>query len=103
MATQTTPIHEMKSYRTLLDAPDSSGWTELQKMHFLLGMWDGIPGSPVKLRELPEWTWTPNDEWQKLRGILSDHPEHDTTKMKADERAWEQEHDERKFGPLPGR
>jgi hypothetical protein len=33
-----------------------------------------------------------------MQGMLSDHPEHDTTKMKAAERAWELEHDARKFG-----
>jgi hypothetical protein len=32
--------------------------------------------------------------------MLSDHPEHDTSKARAEERAWELEHDERKFGPF---
>ena len=49
-------------------------------------------------RELPPWTWVLNDNWQKLQGILSDHPEHDTTEMKARNRAEEEEHDARKFG-----
>lgn len=45
----------------------------------------------------------PNEDWKSLRGILSDHPEHDTTRARAEERAWELEHDERKFGPFPER
>jgi len=76
---------------------DKSGWTELQHLQYILKMWDGVPGSPVKLRELPEWNWVPNDEWRKLEGILSDHPEHDTTEMKRREREFELEHDARKF------
>lgn len=48
-------------------------------------------------------TWVPNDDWRSLQGILSDHPEHDTSKARAEERAWELEHDERKFGPFPKR
>ncbi len=55
-------------------------------------------GLPQKRRELPPWTWVPNDEWQKLEGILSDHPEHDTTEMKRRNRIEEEEHDARKFG-----
>jgi hypothetical protein len=42
----------------------------------------------------------PKDAGRSLRGILSDHPEHDTSKARAEERAWELEHDERKFGPF---
>jgi|SRR5271168_664798 len=45
----------------------------------------------------------PKGDWRSLRGILSDHPEHDTSKARAEERAWELEHDERKFGPFPQR
>jgi bifunctional DNA-binding transcriptional regulator/antitoxin component of YhaV-PrlF toxin-antitoxin module len=45
----------------------------------------------------------PKDAGRSLRGILSDHPEHDTSKARAEERAWELEHDERKFGPFPKR
>ena len=41
------------------------------------------------------------DAGRSLRGILSDRPEHDTSKVRAEERAWELEHDERKFGPFP--
>ncbi len=77
---------------------DKSQWSELQKIQYMLGMWDGVAGSAVKYRELPEWKWVPNDEWQKGEGLLSDHPEHDTSKMKADDKAWEEEHDARKFG-----
>jgi hypothetical protein len=51
-------------------------------------------------KELPEWKWEPNDVWRPARGMLSDHPEHDTSKARAEERAWELEHDERKFGPF---
>ena len=47
--------------------------------------------------------WVPNDDWRSLQGILSGHPDHDTTKARAEERAWELEHDERKFGPFPKR
>ena len=47
--------------------------------------------------------YVPNDDWRSLEGILSGHPEHDTTKARAAERAWELEHDERKFGPFPKR
>jgi hypothetical protein len=68
--------------------------------HQAIRKWLGIPKEP---RELPPWTWVPNDDWRKLRGILSDHPEHDTTEMKARNRAEEMEHDERKFGPFPRR
>ncbi len=64
----------------------------------MVGVWDGIDGHPVKPRELPEWNWVPNQDWRKLEGILSDHPEHDTSEMKAAERAFEEEHDARKFG-----
>jgi len=52
-------------------------------------------------RTPPEWTWVPNEEWRKGRGLLSDHPEHDTTEMKARNRAEEEEHDARKFGWSP--
>jgi bifunctional DNA-binding transcriptional regulator/antitoxin component of YhaV-PrlF toxin-antitoxin module len=41
------------------------------------------------------------DAGRSLRGILNDLPEHDTSKVRAAERAWELEHDERKFGPFP--
>jgi len=75
-----------------------SGWTELQHMQFMVGIWDGIEGHPVTPRELPEWNWAPNDEWRMLEGIFSDHPGHDTNEMKARERAFEEEHDARKFG-----
>jgi hypothetical protein len=47
--------------------------------------------------------WVPNDDWRKLQGILSDHPEHDTTAARHADRIWELEHDERKFGPFPKR
>jgi hypothetical protein len=77
---------------------DKSSWTELQHIQYLLGIWDGQPGSPVVPRPLPKRTWVPNDRWQRGRGMLSDHPEHDTSEMKARERAWEEEHDARKFG-----
>jgi hypothetical protein len=63
--------------------------------HQAVRAWLGIPKEP---RELPPWTWVPNDDWRKLEGILSDHPEHDTTEMKARNRAEEEEHDARKFG-----
>jgi antitoxin component of MazEF toxin-antitoxin module len=46
-----------------------------------------------------EW----KDTGRSLRGILSDHPEHDTSEARAEERAWELAHDERKFGPFPKR
>jgi hypothetical protein len=64
----------------------------------MLKMWDGIPGHPVKTRELPELKWVPNDEWQSLQGFLSDPADHDTTEMKARDKAFEEEHDARKFG-----
>jgi bifunctional DNA-binding transcriptional regulator/antitoxin component of YhaV-PrlF toxin-antitoxin module len=60
----------------------------------------GTAGEP---KELPEWKWEPNAQWRSARGMLSDHPEHDTSKARAEERAWELEHDERKFGPFPKR
>ena len=75
-----------------------SGWTDVQHIQYTIGLWDGIEGHPAQVRELPAWKWVPNDRYLKLRGILSDHPEHDTTEMKACERAWEEEHDRRKFG-----
>jgi hypothetical protein len=77
---------------------DRSQWTDRQYIQYKAGLWDGIEGHPARVRELPEWNWVPNDEWRQLRGILSDHPDHDTTKMKADNRAEEEEHDARKFG-----
>jgi hypothetical protein len=77
---------------------DKSGWTELQRIQFMLGMWDGVPGSQVKYREPPEWTWVPNEEWRKGEGLLSDRPDHDTTEMKRADLEWEEEHDARKFG-----
>jgi hypothetical protein len=77
---------------------DKSGWTDLQHTQYIIGLWDGIKGHPAKVRELPEWSWVPNDRYLRLRGILSGHPEHDTSAMKARERAWEEEHDRQKFG-----
>ena len=78
--------------------PDRSQWTFLQDLHYMLGMWDGVPGHPVVAKQMPEWQWVPNDRWKRGRGLLSDHPEHDTTEMKARARAEEEEHDARKFG-----
>ena|ERR1700722_5396006 len=60
-------------------------------------------GSAVESKGLPDWKWEPNDQWRAARGMLSDHPEHDTSKARVEERAWELEHDERKFGPFPKR
>jgi hypothetical protein len=77
---------------------DKSQWSDLQHIQYTIGLWDGVEGHPVQVRELPEWKRAPSNEWRKLRGILSDHPDHDTTKMKADNRAEEEEHDRRKFG-----
>ncbi len=68
--------------------------------HQAIRKWLGLSSTP---RELPPWTWVPNEEWRKGRGILSDHPEHDTTEMKARNRAEEEEHDARKFGFAPKR
>ncbi len=103
MATQTTIPSDKVQPGQPEPAVDRSEWTLKDQLHFDLGMWDGRPGSPVKYRELPERTWPPNEEWRSLRGILSGHPEHDTTKARAAERAWELEQDERKFGPFPER
>ncbi len=72
--------------------------TPLQQLQKILGLWDGVPGSAVRKDDLPPWEWVTNDEWRKLQGILSDHPEHDTSGMKAADRTWEEEHDARKFG-----
>ena len=47
--------------------------------------------------------WVPNEDWRSLQGILKGHPEHDTSEVRAEERAWELKHDERKFGPFPKR
>jgi len=77
---------------------DRSKWTDLQHLQYMVGIWDGIEGHPVVHRELPEWKWEPNDRWRKLRGILSGHPEHDTTAARNADREWELEHDRRKFG-----
>ena len=77
---------------------EASGYTFLQELQILLGLWDGNPESPVKVRELPPWEWVPNDRWRALEGILADHPEHDTTEMKRRNLAEEEEHDARKFG-----
>ncbi len=44
--------------------------------------------------------YVPNDDWRKMRGMLSGHPDHDTSKVRHEERVWEAEHDERKFGPF---
>jgi hypothetical protein len=63
--------------------------------HQAVRKWLGRGNRP---RELPPLNWVPNEEWRKGRGILSDHPEHDTTEMKARNRAEEEEHDARKFG-----
>lgn len=82
---------------------DKSKWTELQRLHYQIGIWDGIDGHPVVPHELPPWKWVPNDEWRKARGMLSDHPEHDTTAARKADREWELAHDERKFGPFPKR
>ena len=77
---------------------DKSEWTDLQQIQYTIGLWDGVDGHPVQVRELPEWKWVPNEDYKKLRGILRDCSEHDTTEMKIRERAWEEEHDARKFG-----
>jgi hypothetical protein len=81
-----------------LGEPDKSGWTDLQHIQYMIGIWDGVDGHPVVPRELPPWEWVPNEEWRKLRGILSDHPKHDTTEALRADRVWELEHDKRKFG-----
>ena len=47
--------------------------------------------------------WIPNDTWRTMQGMLSGHPDHDTSKVRHEERLWEAEHDERKFGPFPKR
>jgi bifunctional DNA-binding transcriptional regulator/antitoxin component of YhaV-PrlF toxin-antitoxin module len=73
------------------------------KLRLILASTDRLVLSAAEPRELPEWKLEPNDDWRSLRGILSDHPEHDTSKARADERASELEHDERKFGPFPKR
>jgi len=68
--------------------------------HQAMRKWLGISNTP---RELPSLNWVPNEDWRKGRGILSDHPEHGTTEMKARNRAEEEEHDARKFGFAPKR
>jgi len=70
------------------------------KLRLILASKDRLVVSPGEPRELPEWKWEPNEQWRAARGMLSDHPEHDTSKARAAERAWELEHDERKFGPF---
>jgi hypothetical protein len=77
---------------------DKSQWTDLQHIQYTIGLWDGVEGHPVEARVLPEWAWVPNEDYKKLRGILSDRPEHDSAEAKASERVWEKEHDARKFG-----
>ena len=78
-----------------------------------------VSASPGKLRvepadkpepvngEEPIWLgnrwWIPNDDWRAMQGMLSGHPDHDTSKARHEEREWELEHDERKFGPFPKR
>jgi hypothetical protein len=89
MATDTDRSGQSNPSATGAELPGAS---EVQKIRRMLGLLDGKP------RELPEWKWEPNDDWRAARGMLSDHPEHDTSKMKAAERAWEEEHDARKFG-----
>lgn len=83
------------------DPPDKVNWTELQHLQYTLGIWDGVEGSPVRHRELPEKTWVPNDEWRSLSDIRRDSSQRSTTELKAEQRAWELAHDERKFGPFP--
>ncbi|MHB1699268.1 MAG: hypothetical protein ACYCSN_03875 [Acidobacteriaceae bacterium] len=41
-----------------------------------------------------------DSDWRSLRGIIADS-QIDTSQMRAEERAWELAHDERKFGPFP--
>ncbi len=98
MSTQANPNDPGNAVSKTAPPVDKGRWTELQHIQFIVGVWDGIEGHAVKLRELPEWNWVPNDEWKRGRGLLSDHPEHDTSEMKARERAFEEEHDARKFG-----
>jgi bifunctional DNA-binding transcriptional regulator/antitoxin component of YhaV-PrlF toxin-antitoxin module len=62
-----------------------------------------LTGKDRIVLEPAEASADPMGDWRSLRGILSDHPEHDTGKARAEERAWELEHDERKFGPFPQR
>jgi hypothetical protein len=40
-------------------------------------------------------------DWRSFEGLLKDRPEHDTSRARAAERAWELEHDERKYGQSP--
>jgi bifunctional DNA-binding transcriptional regulator/antitoxin component of YhaV-PrlF toxin-antitoxin module len=81
--------------------------TEGAKLRLILTAGDQMVLEPaetaVEPKELPDWKWEPKDQWRSARGMLSDHPEHDTSKARAEERAWELEHDERKFGPFPKR
>jgi len=81
---------------------DKAGLSELQQIQIMLGLWDGNPDTPVKTRALPAWDWKPNDRWRALEGVLSDHPEHDTSEMKQRNRDEEEEHYARKFGRLGG-
>ena len=84
-----------------VNLPGKENWTELQHLQYTIGIWDGREGSPIRHRELPERTWVPNEEWRSLRGTLGSNAERSTTDSKAEERAWELAHDERKFGPFP--
>ncbi len=91
----------------LPEAQEQMHLTEGTQLRLILTTTDRVvlefAQAPAEPKERPEWKWTPNDDWRPLRGILSDHPEHGTSKARADERAWELEHDERKFGPFSKR
>jgi hypothetical protein len=91
MATQSNAIESDEKAKPVVGVYQTAENQALRK-------WLGISETP---RELPPLNWIENDEWRQGRGMLSDHPNHDTSEMKANNRAEEEEHDARKFGRSP--
>ena len=103
MATQVILTFSDGKLAIPLEVQEQMHLTEEAQLRLILAGRDRLVLEPAETlaepKEPSEWEW----HGASLRGILDDHPEHDTSKARADERAWELEHDESKFGPFPKR
>ncbi len=98
MATQAILTFSDGKLEIPVEVQEAINLKEGAKLRLVMASPEQLVVAPSMTRELPEWTWEPNDRWQSGQGLLSDHPEHETSSPRAAERAWEREHDERKFG-----
>lgn len=97
MATQVILTFSDGKLEIPVEVQEEMHLTEGTKLRLILTAKDRMVLEPAEVSAEPK------GDWRSLRGILSDYSEHDTSKARAEERAWELEHDERKFGPFPKR